>query len=360
MVLEIFTNLAAKVSLLDFTIALVIVAITYAIAKAVSYMLESYIKKISGKTKTTLDDRIIVAIERPVEIGIVLGGVYIALVKVSFFTLYPALISKIFTIAWIGLGTIFVLRLTSALLDWYAEDMVQRRKTSIAEIKPTLGKIIKIFVVLIAVIVLFDQLGIAVSPLVASLGIAGLAVALAMQDTLSNFFSGVYLTAERPFKAGDFVKLETGEDGFITEIGWRTTKIKALSDYIIVIPNSKLAQTITRNYSAPTKAINFLINFSVSYDSDLEKVERIGLEVAKKVLKTVPGGVPDFEPLPLVRAAKFNDSGIDFVCVMRAATFPDQYLLTHEFIKALHKRFKKEKIEIPYPKRDVYIKKGKR
>ena len=360
MVLEIFTNVTAKISLLDFAIAVIVVAITYAIAKAVSYVLERYIKKITSKTKTTLDDRIIIAIERPIEIGMVLGGVYIALVKVSFFSLYPVLINKIFTLGWIGLGALSFLRLVTAFLEWYSEGAQSKRGASIAEIKPVLSKLIKIFVALIVLIIVFDQVGIAISPLLASLGIAGLAVALALQDTLSNFFSGIYLTAERPFKVGDFVKLETGEDGFITEIGWRTTKIKALSDYIIVIPNSRLSQTITRNYSAPSKAINFLINFSVSYDSDLEKVERIGLEVAKKVLKTTPGGIPDFEPLPLVRASKFNDSGIDFICVMRVATYPDQYLLTHEFIKALHKRFKKEGIEIPYPKRDVYIRKGKK
>ena len=130
----------------------------------------------------------------------------------------------------------------------------------------------------------------------ASLGIAGLAVALALQDTFSNFFSAVYITADRPVKVGDYIELENGLKGYVEDVGWRSTRLRTLPNNSIIIPNNKLAQSILTNYDAPKPEMSIVIPVGVSYNSDLEKVEKVTVDVAKKVLGSVEGGVADFEP----------------------------------------------------------------
>lgn len=334
-----------------------VIAVAYGVAKGFSYITKNTLKNLVSKTKTMLDDKILGAVSTPIEAGIILAGLYLAIYRLSYFALYIGTITKLFSIIAIGVGALFLSRVSNAFLDWYVGELEKKQRSSAREIKPIISKILRIFIILVVLIVLFGQLGIQVTPLVASLGIAGLAIALAFQDTLANFFSGLYLVAERPYKIGDFIKLESGEEGYVEEVGWRTTKIRMLRNIIVIIPNTKLAQSTAYNYSAPQEETAFLIAVSVSYESDLEKVEKIVSEVGSRIMKTVQGGIPDFAPF--IRYNSFADSGINFNVIMKAKTYVDNYLLTHEFMKVLHKEFKKAGIEIPYPKRDVYIKGGK-
>lgn len=199
-------------------------------------------------------------------------------------------------------------------------------------------------------------LDIDISPLLAGGAIGGLAIGLALQDTLSNTFAGFYLTADRPFRVGDFIKLESGEEGFVDEIGWRNTKVKLFSNNLIIIPNSKLSQSTILNYFMPEQEMSVYINCGVSYDSDLEHVERVAVEVGKEVQNRVEGCNPDWEPL--VRWQEFSSSSITFLVILRVYDFTTNYLLKSEYIKALHKRFREENIEIPFPIRTVILKNG--
>jgi len=361
MALEIITEMAgyleSNFKLTQVLYSALVLAVAYGVAKLFSYVAKNTLKSLVSRTKTTLDDKILVAVPTPMEAGIVLAGLYLAIYRLSYFAPYIGTITKFFSIAAIGIGALFLSRVSNALMEWYVGELERKQRASAREIKPIISKILRIFIILIVLLVLFGQLGIEVTPLVASLGIAGLAIALAFQDTLSNFFSGLYLVAERPYKIGDFIKLESGEEGYVEEVGWRTTKIRMLRNVIVIIPNTKLAQSTSYNYSAPQEETAFLIPVSVSYDSDLEKVEKVVAEVGSKIMKTVEGGISDF--VPFIRYNKFGDSGINFNVIMRAKTYVDNYLLTHEFIKSLHKEFKKAGIEIPYPKHDIYIKGGK-
>jgi small-conductance mechanosensitive channel len=186
-----------------------------------------------------------------------------------------------------------------------------------------------------------------VGPILATLGVGGLAVALALQDTLSNIFSGFYIVISKQLRIGDYVRLDTGEEGYITDITWRSTQIKSLPNNVILIPNEKLTKAICTNYNMPDKQISVAVQVGVHYDSDLEKVERVSIEVAREVMKEVQGGVPTFEPA--VRFHTFNNSSIDFSVGMRGIEFTDQYLIKHEFIKRLIKRYNQEGIRMPYP-----------
>jgi len=206
-------------------------------------------------------------------------------------------------------------------------------------------------------ILILNALGINVTALVAGLGIGGIAIAFALQETLSQFFAGMYIMTDRPVRVGDYIELDSGQKGYVVDVGWRSTKIRELSNNIIVVPNSKLAGAIVTNYYLPEKEMACLVQVGVSYDSDLEKVEKVTVDVAKKVIKRVEGDMPGFEPF--IRYHTFSDFSINFTVILRVKEFVDKYLLTHEFIKELHKRYKKEGIEIPYPIRTIYSRKAR-
>jgi small-conductance mechanosensitive channel len=126
-----------------------------------------------------------------------------------------------------------------------------------------------------------------------------------------------------------------------------------LSDNIILVPNAKLGSAIVTNFSFPQKEMNMTVPVGVSYSSDLDKVEKVTLEVARETLKETAGGVAGFEPA--VRYNNLGDSAIQFNVVLRVKDFTNQYLVTHEFIKKLHKRYNKEGIDLPFPQRVVHL-----
>ncbi len=215
--------------------------------------------------------------------------------------------------------------------------------------------LIRSFVIGLGVLAFLDLIGVSITPVLASLGIGSLAVALALQETLSNFFAGLYVAVDKPVNVGDFVKLETGDEGTVIDIGWRNTRIRTLPNNIVIIPNTKLIGGVITNYSLIDKEMAVLVEVGVHYDSDLKKVERVTVEVAREILKKVHGAVPTFEPL--VRFHTFSETRINFTAVLRAKEFVDGHLVKHEFIKALQDRYRAEGITIPFPARPVEISK---
>jgi small-conductance mechanosensitive channel len=226
---------------------------------------------------------------------------------------------------------------------------------------PTTGLvygIIKGAILAIGFLVILSVLGISITPLVTALGVGGLAVALALQDTLGNLFSGIHILLEKAIRIGDFVKLETGAEGYVEDITWRTTRVRMLPNNMVIIPNSKLAQSIVTNYYLPEKRMSLLIPIGVSYSSDPDKVERILIEEAKDGAGSIPGLLA--EPEPFVRFIPgFGDSSLNFTLICQVAEFTDQYFAQHELRKRIFKRFQAEGIEIQFPQRTVYIREEK-
>ena len=214
--------------------------------------------------------------------------------------------------------------------------------------------LVKIVFVAVGGMIILDNLGVSLTPIITTLGIGSLAVAIALQDTLGNFFAGLYVKADRFIDVGQYVKLDSGGEGFVKHIGWRSTKIQMLSNSMIIVPNNKLVQSIITNYYLPEPEIAVVIDLGVDYGSDMEKVERVTSEVAKEVLQTVPGGVASFQPF--IRYHTFAESSINFSVILRAREFTDNFLLKHEFIKKLQARYRAEGITIPPPVRIVYTK----
>lgn len=222
---------------------------------------------------------------------------------------------------------------------------------------PTTGLangILRWTVMIIGFLIVLGVLGISITPLITALGVGGLAVALALQDTLSNLFAGIHILMEKSVRVGDFVKLETGQEGYVEDITWRTTRVRMLSNNNVVIPNNKLAQSVITNYYLPEKSMSLLIPVSVSYSSDPEKVEKIIVEEARQAAGKIPGLLA--EPEPFVRFIPgFGASSLDFTLICQVREFTDQYLAQHELRKRILKRFREEGIEIPFPQRTVYL-----
>ena len=214
-----------------------------------------------------------------------------------------------------------------------------------------LNTILNVVIYAMGVLIVLQYYGISIAPILTAMGVGGMAVALALQETLANIFSGLHLILSKQLRIDDYIKLSTGEEGRVTDITWRfTTIVPAGGGNMIVIPNQKLASSNITNYSMPRKDIVISIPVGVSYDSDLDKVERITLEVAREVMSRVD---KDVHIEPAVRFHTFGESSIDFNVVLHSSYFEHQFLLKHEFIKALTRRYREEGIDIPYPMRTV-------
>lgn len=216
-----------------------------------------------------------------------------------------------------------------------------------------LGNIAKAIVFTIGFILILQNFGVAIAPLVTALGVGGIAVALALQPTLSNLFSGLQLILSGKINLGDFIQLEGGQKGVVKDITWRNTTIETSQNNVIVVPNSKLADSIVENFFLTDRKITFSVLVGVGYESDLEKVERVSEQVARKILKENEGGVKEFEPF--VRFYNFGQSSIDLKIFMQVIEYADQFKITSEFIKALHNTFREEGINIPFPIRTVLM-----
>lgn len=203
----------------------------------------------------------------------------------------------------------------------------------------------------IAAITVLNQFEVKIGPILASLGVAGLAAALALQDTLGNYFSGILLTLDKPFRPGDYVILKSGMEGYVDMIGWRTTHIRTLSNTIVVVPNSKLAGSRLVNTSYPNSSVQTSLRVGVAYESDLDHVEAIAIQTASKVQTTVQGADPDFTPY--VRFQEFGDSNVLLSVFVQTLDYPSTFRIRHELLKALFKRFGEEKISMSYPVRRV-------
>lgn len=305
------------------------------------------LKKLSQRTKWEGDDIIVFAMRGITTFLFVLLGMYCAGSTLPVQEVFLKTFQKFILIAAIFSITLFLARLTAGFVGLYA-----RKKEGILPSTTILTNFTKLAVFLLGSLVALQSLGISITPILTALGVGGLAVALALQDTLSNLFSGLYLIVARQISPGDYIKLDSGEEGYIADVSWRNTTIRALANNMIMVPNAKLAAAIITNYYQPVKEMGVLIPVGVSYDSDLERVERITIEVAKEAMRETPGCVAAFEPV--VRYHTFGEYSIDFSVILRVNEFVDQYLLKHEFIKRLHRRYQQERIDIPYPIRTVY------
>jgi small-conductance mechanosensitive channel len=304
--------------------------------------------KVAATTKSVVDDVVLAAVRGPVVLWFVIAGLYAAVQVTTLPPRITLLIQKILIVLVIFSVTWAVAQIAAALVENAA-----RRAHETLPGATLVTNLARVAVVAVGILVILQTLGISITPIITALGVGGLAVALALQDTLANLFAGVHILASRQLRPGDYVKLASGEEGYVVDVNWRQTTIKQLPNNIIVVPNALIASAILTNYHLPERELSLIVQVGVAYDSDLEHVERVTREVAMEVEREVEGGVAGYEPL--IRFHTFGDSSINFSVIMRGQEFVNQYLLKHEFIKRLHGRYNEEGIEIPFPIRTVVM-----
>jgi small-conductance mechanosensitive channel len=201
----------------------------------------------------------------------------------------------------------------------------------------------RVTVLVVGGLVLLGAIGVQITPLLTALGVGGLAVALALQDTLSNLFAGLHLLADRPIRVGDYVRLADGVEGFVVDVGWRSTRVRQLQHSIAIVPNSSVAKATIVNYSLPEPRLGISVRLNVDYASDLDRVEELLLEETQRAAAEVPGLLA--QPEPSVRLIPgFGDAGLELSLNVQVASFVDQYLVQHELRKRILRRFQAEGI----------------
>jgi small-conductance mechanosensitive channel len=305
-----------------------------------------FLVKLSHKTTWEGDDVIIHVLQVYIMWWSVLGG----LVYIS-----PQMGLKSHHILWVkdGLLAFFILSITLAAskIGGGLTRIPRNRKGVQMPDSTILSNVVKGVIYALGFILILQAFGIKITPLLTALGVGGLAVALALQDTLSNLFAGIQLIASGKTNIGDFIELENGKRGFITDINWRNTTVQTVGNNTVVVPNSTLSNSIIENFFLSDRQITFYINVGVGYESDLDKVEQISIEEARKVMTDSDGGVTDFEPF--VRFYNFGDSSIDLKVFVRVEEYADQFVITSQLIKQIHKRYQQEGVNIPFPIRTI-------
>ncbi|MGD1912212.1 MAG: mechanosensitive ion channel family protein [Rivularia sp. (in: cyanobacteria)] len=307
----------------------------------------SRLKNIVAKKQIPGSDIIFSSLQRIPFIWFLLAGFFGAILSYSLKEDVTTALQKIIIAIFLFTVTLVLARLAAGFVNLF----IQRTEGVSASL---ISNLVKTTIFILGALIIFQTIGIEITPIITTLGIGGLAVGLALQDTLANLFSGFYLIISKQVKTGDYIKLESGEEGYVTDITWRNITIEELSKNVIIVPNSKLASANFTNYHLPAKQLTLTIDVGVSYHSDLEQVERVTVEVAKEVMEEI---APDLiENEPYIRFHTFNDFSIDFTLYMRISEFFDRRIGKHLFVKKLHKRYNQEGIAIPFPIRDVYIK----
>ncbi len=308
-----------------------------------------YLRKIADRTSWKGDDIIIGGLKGVTTLWFVLAGAFAASYTLHLSPSPLLIVHKALTVMVILSGTIVLARIVVGFVNLSTVSADGALPSA-----SILSNIARLSVFLIGILIILQSLGISITPILTALGVGGLAVALALQDTLSNLFAGLHIIASRKIRPGDYVALETGQEGFVTDVSWRNSLIRTQLNNMVIVPNAKLSSSTVTNYSQPTKDLAFTLQLAVSYESDLEAVERITIAVASDVLKELPGGIPDSEPV--VRFHTFGEFSVNFSLTIRAQQFTDQYLLRHELLKRLHVRYRHEGILPPHPSRTIFMK----
>jgi small-conductance mechanosensitive channel len=316
------------------------IGIAYVIGHLVRAIVGARLTRLAAKTQSRWDDGFVAITDR-VPFWAILTGVYVSL---RHWPLAPddnARAVQVLAALAVASFTFALAGVASAFLSSYGS-----RSGHDVPVSALAQNVVRGIVITLGALVIVRGFGFEITPYLTALGVGGLAVALALQDPLSNFFAGVFLTVSGQIRIGDYLKLESGAEGYVADFNWRATSIRLLSDNIVIVPIAKLAQAIVTNYHQPSPELTMVIDVGVHYLSDLTHVERITTEVARNVLVSVPGGVAGFEPA--VRFHTLGANSITCAVTLRVREFTDQFLIRHEFIKRLHARYASEGIVVPF------------
>jgi len=329
---------------------LLILVISFILAFIVKIIIKNVLKPLAKKTKTKVDDLVIKSISSIIFYIIIVLGFRISIQHFEFETsVYSNLVDSLLIII---LTTLALRVITNFTSHWLSDWAAKTKSTADDRLIPLVAKILKTVVIILAFIFVFDVWSINISPLLATAGIAGLAIGFAVRDSLTNILGGIQLVLDKTFKVGDKIELETGELGIILDIGLRSTKLKTYDNEVIYIPNGNLANTKIKNFTVPDISMRVNVNFGVEYGSEPERVRQVVLEALNKIDKVLE------EPEPAVQFLNMSDFSLDFVARAWVASYTDAYSTKLTMTDAIYQALNKAKIGIPFPTRTIYTRKA--
>ena len=342
---------------LDPAIAAVIVLIGFVVAFLVHKLIFPLIIRFTRWTPSDLDSRLIRSLRWPATLGILALAGFLAVTVGLELGEDQERANTVAGAAGLVVGIIAVAGLLSAAVDWYLVTLASRTNHVVdVRLFPLIRRVGGLVVYGIGALLVLDVMDINISPLIAGLGLGGLAVALAIQPTLANLFAGTYVMTEGVIDTGDYIELESGVAGYVVEVGWRSTRIRTWGNNLVVIPNARFAETIITNYQQPVSAVNVYLTCGVSYDSDLDLVEEISREVMDDLLQNDDNAVKSYGSWFAFNA--FGESNVDFWLFLQAKDRIASFSLQSALIKDLHRRFNDEGITINYPVRTLQFPDG--
>jgi small-conductance mechanosensitive channel len=331
------------------TVPLGVLVATLTVGLGVKRVIARLLRAWAERTKSAAGLLAIQALLGPFMIWVLILGIHLALRSSELPVRWTDNAAKVLLVLWILSFTMVATRLAGDVIRQYGSGA-----QGVLPLTTLTQNLAQLGVVLLGLLVLLNQLDVAITPILTFLGVGGLAVALALQDTLSNLFAGFYVAVAGQVRIGDYIRLHTGEEGYISDITWRSTTIRSLNNNLIIVPNAKLGQAIVTNYNLPEKRMAVGIQVVVSYDANPEEVERLLLEVAVDAAREVPGLLA--EPAPGVSSDPgFGESGFTLTLNCHVREFVDQYAVRHALRKRILKRFREAGVTMPYPTRTVYV-----
>ena len=328
-------------------------------AGVANVVMRVFLGRVARLTPGTLDEELLNVVRGPVVLFITLSGLFLALLiltnlespRYALIAGFDDQIRRAWLVVVIAEVAYLLYHLLDATMTWYIQSVAQTTETQLDDrLLPPLKRIMPLLVYSLGFLMALSVLNIPISPILAGLGIGGLAVALAVQPTLANFFAGTYVVTEGELNVGDYIELQGGPSGYVVEVGWRSTKIRSMYNNLVIIPNSQMANSIVTNYYSPEPSMNVLVYCGVSYDSDLEVVESVVREASQELVNESEYAV-DGEPW--FGYDEFGDSNISFWVFVQAKDRLGSFYLTSDLVKVIHSRLTAEGIEINYPVRKL-------
>ncbi len=327
------------------------------VAAGIAHIVIRHLVKRASQTKSPLDDIVLAAIGRPLVVTILAGSVYIALTRFKILpgTVAGFAIEQYVNAFFILIGAWIASSFSYNLLRTYGSAVAEKTETDIDDrLLPVLEIIAKYVIWFAALLMILATFNINITPLLAGAGIAGLAIALAAQDIIGNFFGGAIITIDKPFKIGDRIQFDK-YFGDIVSIGPRSTRLKTLDNQIVSIPNSKITSNVVVNFAQPDIKMKVRIPFSVAYGTDMSRVKQILLGIARRA-ETGTGWVLS-DPAPSVYFLEFGESGLNGQLILWTNNYDNTWDVQDHINSRIYEVFTEEGIEIPFRQVDVWMRK---
>jgi MscS family membrane protein len=329
----------------DLLTAVMIVVLFVVLSELARYFVMHVAPRLVSGTRTSLADEVLKAIRGPIRLLILLIGLYFALKTLDNMSLSVIeTLDMLATIVLILVAAYFISNLINAILRWYARDVAPHTNSDLDDqLIPFLGKVMTAVIYVLAFLLIMSLFGIEITALVASLGVAGIAVALAAQETLSNVFGAFAILTDRPYKVGDRLLIKGIGQADVTDIGLRSTRLKTRMEEILVIPNQQMASVEIVNLSMPDSRLRVFIKVGISYKSDIDRACAIMEEIAK----ANPGVAK--EPAPRAYVTALGDFAIEITMMTWLAKYMNDYFVSDEIYRQILVRFREAGVEITYP-----------